>query len=185
MSTEVLMRELARFRCGEEMDIAPEVKPLSIDQALAFRNAGNLPDDLGRTLRLVLNVATEAELHSLEERRLLFEPDYLEEPVWRGEGSKPVNVVPLRRADVRGTEQPWWDDAEVGELEREWQTSGTAAGMRVPGDFRSFVFKTVIALRSAGREVSPQNVLDGVARWLTAEQVEELRAAFEVLEEKR
>lgn len=178
MSTEVLMRELARFRSGAEMDVAPDVAPLTVTEALAYRDAGNLPDDRGRTLRLVLNVATETELHTLEERRLSFEPDYLDPPAWRREGSKPVNVVPLRRADVRGNEQPWWDDAAVGELEREWQQSGTAGGMLVPGEFRSFVFKTVIALRAAGREVTPQAVLGGVARWLSPKQVEELRDAF-------
>ena len=178
MSNEVLLREVARFRSGVELGIAPDVTPLTTAEALTYRNAGNLPDESGRTLRLVLNIETEAELHNLEERRLAFEPDYLDPPTWRRDGSKPVNVVPLRRADIRGTEQPWWDDPAVGALEREWRRAGTANGLRVPGEFRSFVFKTIVALLAAGREVTVQGVLDGVARWLTPQQVDELREAF-------
>ena len=184
MSTETLMRELARFRSGDEMDVAPDVQPLTIDEALAYRNAGNLPDSTGRTLRLVLGVGSEDELHSLEQRRRVFEPDFLDPPSWRREGSKPVNVVPLRRAEVRGVDRPWWEDPEVGELEAEWQRQGTAAGLRVPGEFRSFVYKTVLALRAAGRKISTETVLDGVARWLSPQQVEELRAAFALSDEE-
>ena len=178
MSTETLMRELERFRAGGPSDVSPGVTALTIPEALVYRDAGNLPDEDGRSLRLVLNVATEDELHSLEQRRLAFEPDYLDPPEWRREGSKPVNVVPLRRREVKGSERPWWEDEKVAELEEEWQRSGTVAGMKVPGEFRSFIFKTVIALRDAGRAVDADAVLDGVARWLTPEQVAELRDGF-------
>ena len=173
------MRELARFRAGEELGATPDIQPLTTQEALAYRDAGNLPDDQERSLRLVLSVASEEELHSLEARRLTFEPDYLNAPEWRREGSKPINVVPLRSLDVKGVEQPWWEDPAVAPLEKEWQETGAIGGMSVPGEYRSFIFKTVIALRSAGREVTPEAVLDGVARWLSPSQVDELRAAFD------
>lgn len=178
MSTQTLMRELARFRTGEDLEPSSDALPLSIPAALDYRNAGNLPDAQGRTLRLVLGVTSEAELHTLEERRLAFEPDYLDPPTWRREGSAAVNVVPLRKPEVRGVDRPWWEDPSVGALEKEWQARGTAAGIAVPGEFRSFVFKTVLALRAAGRAVTSDAILDSVARWLSPEQVDELRAAF-------
>ena len=178
ISTDVLMRELARFRAGEELGPSPDIQPLTIQEALAYRDAGNLPDDQGRSLRLVLGVASEDELHSLEARRLAFEPDYLDAPDWRRDGSKPVNVVPLRSREVKGVERPWWEDPAVAPLEKEWQETGAVGGMPVPGEFRSFIFKTVLALRAADRDVTPEAVLDGVARWLSPRQVDELRAAF-------
>lgn len=179
ISTDVLMRELARFRTGEELRPSPDIQPLTIEEALAYRDSGNLPDAHGRSLRLVLSVSSEDELHSLEARRLAFEPDYLDAPDWRREGSKPINVVPLRSPDVKGVDRAWWEDATLAPLEKEWQDTGTVAGMPVPGEFRSFIFKTVIALRAADRDVTSEAVLDGVARWLSPSQVDELRAAFD------
>lgn len=180
ISTDVLLRELARFRAGEELGgPLSDVQPLTIEEALAYRDSGNLPDDHGRSLRLVLSVSSEEELHSLEARRLTFEPDYLGAPDWRREGSKPINVVPLRSPGVKGVDRAWWEDAAVAPLEKEWQEAGTVAGMPVPGEFRSFIFKTVIALRAADLDVTPEAVLDGVARWLSPSQVGDLRAAFD------
>lgn len=179
MSNDALMRELARFRAGEDLGESPDIQPLTIEEALAYRDAGNMPDGLGRSLRLVLGVSNEEELHSLEARRLAFEPDYLDAPEWRRDGSKPINVVPLRSPDVKGTGRAWWEDAAVAPLEKEWQQTGAIAGMLVPGEFRSFIFKTVIALRAADRDVTPGAVLHGVTRWLSPSQVDELRAAFD------
>ena len=183
MSTASLVRVLEAFRRGDETHDVPDIEPLSIAEALAFRDAGNLPDDQDRTLRLVLRVASEEDLRSLDERRLAFEPDYLDAPEWRREGSKPVNVVPLRAADVKGTARPWWDDPAAGALESEWHATGAIDGVVVPGEFRSFIFKSVIALREAGRPVTTASVLGAVARWLNPDQVEELREAFRRAEE--
>ena len=177
MSLSDLERELARFRSGTG-PAGEHVTALTIDQALSYRDAGNLPDELGRSLRLVLRVDNKADLAALESKRLAFEPDYLEAPQWRREGSKPVNVVPLRAADVAGEARPWWEDKELGALEDEWQRTGAIDDLVIPGDYRSFVFKTILALRRSGKEVTPDSIADGTARWLTPAQVEEIRRAF-------
>jgi hypothetical protein len=183
MSTTSLVRLLEAFRRGDETYEADDIEPLPVADALAFRNAGNLPDDQERTLRLVLRVDSKEDLHSLDERRLALEPDYLDPPAWRREGSKPVNVVPLRAADVKGTARPWWDDPAAGALESEWQAAGVIDGVIVPGEFRSFIFKSVIALRQAGKPVTSESILGALERWLTADQVEEIREAFRRAEE--
>lgn len=179
MSAQDLEIELKRWREPEADVGASDAKPLSVGEALEYRNTGNLPDGLGRSLRLVLHVNDAAELSYLQEKRLEFEPDFHDAPTWRREGSKPVNVVPLRRSDVKGAGgRPWWDDPDVAELEEEWSKTGTVAGMRVPAEVRSFVYKTVLSLRSAGRDVNPETVAGSIARWLSPEEAEQIRAAL-------
>jgi hypothetical protein len=177
MSAAELERELARWR-GE--DVPPTDAPrLSVDEALSFRNAGNLPDEQGRTLRLVLRVEDEAALENIGVRRLEFEPDYHDPPDWRREGSAPVNVVPLRRAGVKGPRRrPWWEEDDLAALEQEWSSSGMVAGLNVPADYRSFVYKTVLALQAAGHPITVDSVAGSIARWLSPAQAEEIRTAL-------
>jgi hypothetical protein len=177
MSTSELERELARRRGA---NVAPTGAPrLSVEEALDFRNAGNLPDPDGRTLRLVIHVEDEKDLENLGLRRLEFEPDYHDAPDWRREGSAPVNIVPLRRAGVAGPRQgAWWEETDLGGLEQEWARSGSVAGLKVPGEYRSFVYKTVLALQSAGREITVDSVVGSIARWLPPAEAEEIRTAL-------
>jgi hypothetical protein len=170
MSTADLERELARWRAPETNVGPSNLRRLTVEQALEFRDAGNLPDELDRTLRLVLRVDDPQDLASLEERRLEFEPDYQDAPSWRRGGSRPINVVPLRRPGIAPmSEGPWWANPELAELEREFGHKGTAGGVRVPGEYRGFIFKTVLGLRSQGREVTPGTIADSIARWLSPE----------------
>ena len=170
MSTADLELELARWRSPGTEGGTPNTRRLTTGQALEFRNAGNLPDELDRTLRLVLHVNDTQDLARLAERRLEFEPDYQEAPAWRREGSRSVNVVPLRRPGVAPVSTgPWWEDDELAELEREFKERSTAAGVRVPGEYRGFIFKTILALRSQGREITAETIADSIARWLPEE----------------
>jgi hypothetical protein len=176
MSTADLERELARRRDSDARLAPSNAVRLSVEDALAYRSAGNVPDEQGRTLRLVLKVHDARDLAALDAKRLLYEPDYHEAPEWRREGSKPVNVVPLRDPHVGAAhEGPWWEQPEVAELESEWRDKGTVAGISVPAAYRGFIYKTVISLRSAGREVTPQTILDSLARWLPPDEVARLR----------
>jgi hypothetical protein len=179
MSTRDLERELGRVRNpGSDIPPSKAVK-LTIEQGLAFRDAGNIPDDEGRTLRLVLRIEGPEELGSLDAKRLLYEPDFHERPGWRRPGSKPVNVVPLRAPEVSAeTREAWWDRPELKALEDEWRASGTVAGMRVPGAYRGFVYKTVLSLKAAGKEVTADAVVDSIARWLSPDESEQVRAAL-------
>jgi len=167
MSTADLEVELARWRSpGTEVGTS-NTRRLTTEEALEYRNAGNLPDEVDRTLRLVLRIDDTQDLERLAERRLEFEPDYQEAPAWRREGSRPVNVVPLRRSGVAPVSTgPWWEDDELAKLEREFGERSTAAGVRVPGEYRGFIFKTVLALRSQGREITPETISASIARWL-------------------
>ena len=151
---------------------------LSIEDALAYRNAGNFPDDYGRTLRLVLSYS-DAEPEALARRRALFEPDYHTEPRWRRPGSKAVNVVPMRRRASSEPPAEWWSDPRVDELEREWQRRGTMRGVPIPQEYRSFVHKTVLALEATGEEVSARSIADSIARWLPADDAERVRRALD------
>jgi hypothetical protein len=181
MSTADLEHELARWRAPEENGGLSSAQPLTTEQALAFRNAGNLPDELDRTLRLVLHVGDSRDLANLAERRLEFEPDYQNAPTWRREGSRPINVVPLRRPRIAPvSDGPWWEDAELAALEHEFNERSTAGGLRVPGEYRGFVFKTILALRSQGRDVTPKTISDSIARWLPKEDA--ARIALELNE---
>ncbi|HZA20581.1 MAG TPA: hypothetical protein VE889_06995 [Actinomycetota bacterium] len=177
MSTPELERELARFR-GADLPASGAIR-LSIDEALAYRAAGNLPDSKDRTLRLVLHIAEAGDLTSLDSKRLLYEPDYHDPPVWRREGSKPVNVVPLRSAAVAPeTADPWWERPELKELEDEWSRSGTVHGVPVPAAYRGFVYKTALSLRAAGIEVSAETLADSISRWVAPDDAERIRAAL-------
>lgn len=182
MSVRDLEIELARHREPSRTVEDSGALPLTIEDALAYRSAGNLPDEEGRSLRLVLYVDGEP----LSEKRLRFEPDFHEAPSWRREGSMPVNVVPLvtgQRPDST-TELPWWEQPDVAPLEAEWQRTGGVDGLAIPAGFRSFVFKTIVSLRTAGIDVSARAILDSVSRWLSPEQVSQLQRAFETDDRK-
>ncbi len=177
MSVAELERELRRFRDG--LAPSPEVRPISVSEALTRRIAGNLPDEAGRTLRLVLHVRSPSEAAELGRRRLEFEPDFHDAPSWRGPGSVPVNVVPLR-LHPPGPErhEAWWEDPAVAALEAEWQRTGRVGGIAVPESYRSFVYKTVLALETAGRAVTLEAVCDSIARWLDPAETAALRSAL-------
>ncbi|MEA2447747.1 MAG: hypothetical protein QOK47_1384 [Actinomycetota bacterium] len=179
MSVPELERVLGLLREPEAHDDeAVPGRRLSIEQALEFRNAGNLPAEEGRTLRLVLSVE-EGDPEALARKRAHFEPDYHSAPAWRRSGSKPVNVVPLGRvAPPKAGSDAWWDEPAVGALEDEWQRSGTMRGVVVPQDLRSFVHKTVLSLEAAGQEVDATSIADSVARWLSPDDAASLRDAL-------
>lgn len=177
MSTAELERELDRWR-GGAADPSTAI-PLSVAEALAYRNAGNVPDVDGRCLRLVLILRDESDLRHLQQKRERYEPDFHEAPSWKREGSKPVNVVPLRETQLTPTDAgPWWEQPDVGQLEEEWQASGAVGDLVVPGRYRSFVFKTVLSLRAAGRAVTPESVADSIERWLGPEDAGRIRTAL-------
>lgn len=178
MSTSDLERELTRWRDPVAPVPPTNAVELSVEQALAFRDAGNLPDEQGRTLRLVLFARDLDEVRALGRKREQYEPDYHEAPVWRREGSAPVNVVPLRTPGVAGDPSPWWESNDVARLEAEWRDTGRIAGLPVPAEYRGFVLKTVAALREAGRPVDLDSVAASLSRWLTAEQVREITEAI-------
>jgi hypothetical protein len=173
MSTPELEQALSAWRRGDRDDEFGVA--LSTEDAIARRNGGNLPDEVDRSLRLVLFVDEEP----LEKKRIRWEPDFHDAPTWRREGSRPVNVVPLRSPDApAGDGRPWWEMPGVEALEEEWRKHGSVAGVEVPPEYRSFVFKTVIALREAGREISPDAIADSVSRWVSAEDAEKIRSAL-------
>lgn len=180
MSDADLERELARVR-STGSDLPPSnALPLETEEALEYRNAGNLPDGKGRTLRLVLRIRDASELRTLEVKRLLYEPDFLEAPEWRISGSKAVNVVPLRRQGVGAPEGgAWWEQPEVAMLEDEWRRLGTVGGVQVPAAYRSFVFKTVLSLRAVGKAVTVSSIADSIQRWLPLEDALRIRTALE------
>ena len=179
MSPHDLELELKRWRQPETDVPVSNAIPLSVEEALSYRNSGNLPDEQERSLRLVLHVNSAAELTYLQQKRSRYEPDFHDAPSWRREGSRPVNVVPLRRSDL-DAEPPraWWDDPHVSALEEEWRESGAVGGIVVPADYRSFVYKTILSLRASGREVTPDSIADSISRWLGDEQAEQIRKAM-------
>ena len=87
MSTGELERTLRAWREGDA-GLSVGGFALSITEALAFRNAGNIPDEQGRTLRLVLVVEDNSDLESLSSKRLTYEPDFHSAPSWRRPGSR-------------------------------------------------------------------------------------------------
>ena len=180
LSTDEVVHEANLWKRSPEGAFA-KYRKLSIDEALALRNAGNVPDADGRSLRLVITVDPDAGVASVAIRRAEFEPDFHDAPEWRREGSRPVNVVTLRERSSAPelNREAWWDDPKIAPLEKEWLESGTVAGMTVPAEFRGFVYKTVIALQAADKEVTADAVLDSVARWLDPLDVERLRAGFD------
>lgn len=177
MSVDDLELELARHRHLDKALPPSHAVRLSVEEALAYRNAGNLSDELDRSLRLVLRIDRPEDFRGLHRRRLDFEPDYHSAPTWRREGSRPVNVVPLRDPGLAGGIDAWWEDPAIAELERRWQESGRVEGIAIPGEYRSFVYKTVVALRDAGRPVTVDSICDSIARWLPGE-AETVRAAL-------
>jgi hypothetical protein len=174
MSTQDLERELARWR-GDSSHPPDDVLKITTEEALAYRNRGNLPDDKGRSLRLVLGAEDGDDLEELTRKRLVWEPDYHNAPDWRREGSRPVNVVPLRRVGRASTEVPWWEMPGVKELDEEWSAHGTVGGLKTPAELRGFVYKTVLALRAADKRITPDAVADSIARWLPPDEVERIR----------
>jgi hypothetical protein len=180
MSTEDLERELARWRDPKASAPASNALRLSIDDALAYRNAGNIPDEMDRSLRLVLRIDEPSQLSYLQAKRLMWEPDFHDAPDWRREGSRHVNVVPLRTPEMAApAPAPWWEDPKLKKLEREWKSGGRVAGIVVPGAYRGFVYKTVLALQEAGVEVTVDNVCGSIERWLPAGDAGRLRHALE------
>ena len=180
MSDAELERELARWRSADAVASAGSgTLHLTVEEALAYRNAGNVPDDAGRSLRLVLHIREASDLASLDQKRLLYEPDFHDAPDWVRDGSRRVNVVPLRLGEVeRPTPGAWWEEPELAPLEAEWRKHGTIAGIAVPAAYRSFVFKTVLSLRAAGRGVTADSVADSIQRWVSREDAARIRAAL-------
>lgn len=178
MSTADLEKELARHRAPDGTGPPSNAVPLSVEDALAYRDAGNLPDAYGRTLRLVLFARDLDEVRALGRKRLEYEPDYHSEPSWRRDGSAPVNVVPLRGPDVAGAPSPWWESDDVAALEEEWRTTGRIAGLAVPAEYRGFVLKTVVGLRDAGIPVGADSVGASLSRWLGPKQAKEITEAI-------
>lgn len=179
MSVRDLEIELARHRDPQRAHERSGAETLTTEEALAYRAAGNVPDEEGRSLRLVLYVDDEP----LGDKRLRYEPDYHSAPTWRREGSKPINVVPLatRPRVPAETEGAWWDQPDVAPLETEWQRTGAIGGLAIPAELRGFVFKTIVSLRAAGIEVTQRSIVDSVSRWLAPAQVKDLQRAFEEL----
>jgi hypothetical protein len=176
MSDSDVELELAHFR-GVPDTPGSNAMTLEREAALVYRNRGNLPDEEGRSLRLVLYIDGSLPLSV---KRLDFEPDYQQPPAWRIEGSRAVNVLPLRVGEsVSRPSRPWWEDPEVAPLEEEWRRTGTVAGITVPEDYRGFVYKTVLELRATGKDIDPRTIADSIARWLPHEDVERIRTALE------
>ena len=179
MSVAELEVELRRWRTQDDSLGASGAVPLTIEQALAYRDEGNFPDDRGRSLRLVLFVRDDPEAANLSAARLLFEPDYHEAADWRREGSRPVNIVPLRPPGAQGSKgKPWWEDPETGALEDEWRATGAVAGLTIPGEYRSFLYKTIVELQRTGTPVTIDALVSSVARWVPAESAAEIAEAL-------
>jgi hypothetical protein len=179
MSTGELERMLRWWRTPTaDQDPHPAIR-LTIEDALAYRDAGNVPDVDGRTLRLLLLARDRDEVRDLAIKRARYEPDYLDAPAWRREGSKPVNLVPLGSDRGSSEERPWWEEPELAALESEWAATGAIEGLRIPEAYRGFVYKTILSLRAAGRPVGVQSIADSVARWMAPEEAAEIRSALE------
>ena len=171
ISTPELEQALPARRNGDDVEVGVR---LTNEEAVRYRNAGNLPDEAGRWLRLVLQVGPN---ESVEDKRRRFEPDFHEKPSWRRDGSKPVNVVPLRSGHAAPA-NPWWEQDDVRDLETEWRETGKVEGLVVPEEYRSFALKTIASLKQVGVAITPDSVADSIARWLAPDEVEEIRAAL-------
>jgi hypothetical protein len=178
MSVAELEQVLDEWRSGRRSDAVTSAPRLSIGQAIEYRNSGNLPDDHGRTLRLLLLV-DDVHPGAVEAKRLRYEPDHHDQPRWRRIGSVPVNVVPLRVSHARRpTPRPWFEEPSLAALEREWQASGTVDGVRVPAEYRGFVYKTALALRGAGRDVTVEALAASISRWVSPQDARRIRSAL-------
>jgi hypothetical protein len=175
MSDRAVEAMLAARREGRD-ELPEEALALSRDEGVEYRNEGNLPDEAGRTLRLLL-VLEPGESSGVEAMRSLFEPDYLDAPAWRREGSRSVNVIPVGIHEVTEL-SAWWDEEEMAAFETEWRARGTVSGVPVPGEYRSFVYKTVAALRRAGRVVTADSIAGSIARWVPPSAAAEVRRAL-------
>ncbi|MGH2789121.1 MAG: hypothetical protein ACRDJV_14650 [Actinomycetota bacterium] len=176
MSVRDLEIELARGRGASSGK--SNAKPLGRQEALAYRNAGNLPDELDRSLRLVLLIEDADDLVELDTKRRAYEPDFLEAPTWRRTGSMPVNVVPLGGGARPPKTSAWWEQPDLARLEDEWAATGKVAGIAVPAPYRGFVYKTVLGLQRAGQDVTVDTIADSIARWTLAAEAEEIRTAL-------
>jgi hypothetical protein len=177
MSPAELEAELPHLNDPDRPGPMSPAVALDREEALAFKRAGNIPDALGRWLRLVLRV-DGSDPEEVARRRMVFEPDYHDAPTWRRPGSKPVNVIPVRVSRSEPQLEDWRDDPSVAALEQEWLESGTMAGVKVPGEYRSFVHKTVLALQAAQKEVTADSISDSIARWVGPEDARAIRAAL-------
>ena len=185
MSPRDVEIELRRWR--EEGASEPSnAVALTQAEAMSYRDAGNVPDELDRSLRLVLIVSSTEELLALDDKRLVHEPDVHQAPTWRRDGSRPINVVPLRRHGVAGpTLEAWTDDEDMARLESEWRATGRVRGIAVDAGIRGFVYKTVVALERAEREVTAASITDSLRRWLAPEDVERVRAGLDPPRDER
>jgi hypothetical protein len=179
MSVRDVEIELARARGDTTTN--SKTKGLTTVEALAYRDAGNLPDEFGRSLRLVLRV--DGAIHGASEldvRRAIYEPDFHDAPSWRRPGSVPVTIVPLGAASESPRESTaWWEDPDLASLEEEWTATGRVDDIVVPAAYRGFVYKTVLALRRAGRPVTIDTIVGSVARWTRPAAAEEIRSALQ------
>ena len=57
--------------------------------------------------------------------------------------------------------------------------TGGVDGVRIPAQYRSFVYKTIALLRAAGEEVTVATISASIARWVAPDQAEDLRAVLE------
>jgi hypothetical protein len=179
MNTQELERMLRWWRSPSPGSLPPTGARLSIEEAIAYRDAGNLPDEHGRTLRLVLLARDRDEVRTLDLKRARFEPDFLDAPTWRRDGSKPVNVVPLRSHQAPAEDRSWWEEPDLAALESEWAATGGIEGLRIPEAYRGFVYKTILSLRAAGRPINVAGIADSIARWMAPEEAAEIRSALE------
>jgi hypothetical protein len=179
MSVADLEVELRRLRHPDSTEPSG-ARRLSQAEALSYRAAGNLPDGRERSLRLVLFVDARSGAPAVDARRRRYEPDYDDAPTWRREGSVPVNVVPLRTSEPEPrAPRAWFEDPEVGALEREWQATGAVGGVRIPAEVRGFVLKTILSLRAAGKVVDIESITGSVSRWLSPEDAQWVRSSLE------
>jgi hypothetical protein len=179
LSTQELERILRWWRDSPSEECPLAAEQLTVEDALAYRDGGNVPDERDRSLRLLLFARDRNELLNLSSKRARFEPDFHDAPSWRREGSRPVNVVPLRRDVEAADARPWWDDPELAAMESEWAGTGAIEGLCIPETYRGFVYKTILSLRAGGRAVTVESVADSVARWLAPEEAAEIRAALQ------
>jgi hypothetical protein len=179
MSTEMVERFVARRR-ARSVDVLPsDALRLTVEEALAYRDAGNVPDERGRSLRLLLQARDRDEVRNLSTKRMHFEPDYHSAPAWRRAGSKPVTIVPLRDEMEPFSGGAWWEEPDLAAMETEWQKHGAIDGLQIPADLRGLLYKTILSLRAARRDVTAQTVADSLARWLLPEEAAEIRSALE------
>ena len=70
-------------------------------------------------------------------------------------------------------------------MEREWQETGGVDGVRIPGRYRSFVYKTIALLREAEEEVTVDAIADSIERWVDPGQARRLRTLLSEANQSR